>query len=69
MNQQMLEVLAQQRRADFRDQASRVQQPHGFWKGMPRQSLREWTGWALVDLGLKIVAEHSRGPAPRPAGS
>lgn len=61
MNQQSLQMLASQRRDELRDQAAHLQQPQRFWKDLPRQSLREWTGWTLVDLGLKIVAQ--RGPA------
>jgi hypothetical protein len=66
MNQQSLEILASQRRAELREQAAHVQPPRRFWAGMPRQSVREWTGWTLVDLGLKLVAQHSRAAAARP---
>jgi hypothetical protein len=69
MNQQALEALACQRRAELRDQAAHVQQPHRFWHALPHQSLREWTGWTLVDLGLKLVARRGQSAAPRPVGS
>jgi hypothetical protein len=69
MNQQTLGVLASQRQAELRDQAAHVRQPQKFWKDLPHQSVREWTGWALVDLGLKIVSQRGQSAAPRPAGS
>jgi|HubBroStandDraft_2_1064218.scaffolds.fasta_scaffold850026_2 hypothetical protein len=69
MNQQALEVLASQHRAELRDNAAHVRKPQRFFTDLPRQSVRERTGWTLVDLGLKLVAEHSRAASPRPAGS
>jgi hypothetical protein len=59
MNQHALEDLARQRGSELRDQAAHVRPPRRVWKGQPHRSLRERTGWTLVDLGLKLVAEHS----------
>jgi hypothetical protein len=60
MNQQALEAIASQRRAELQDQAAHVRQPRKFWVDLPHQSLREWTGWTLVDLGLKLVAQRGQ---------
>jgi hypothetical protein len=69
MHQHSLEELARQHRAELRNQAAHSKKPQRFFADLPRQSVRERTGWTLVDLGLRLVAEHNRATSPRPAGS
>ena len=56
MNQQMLLALAEQRAAELRESASAS---HRGRVRLPRQSLRVRTGWTLVGLGLRLVAQPS----------
>lgn len=70
MNQQALEGLAAQRMAEIRESAA-ASRRHAHRIRVPQQSLRVRTGWRLVDLGLKLVAQPNRRrtASPRPAGS
>jgi hypothetical protein len=67
MNQNMIAALARQHTAELHDRAARSHRPHRDGAGRP--SLRERTGWTLVDLGLRLVAQPGPGFAQRPAGS
>jgi hypothetical protein len=60
MNQHMLPALAKVHSAELRQVAAGS---HGKDRGrrLARPSLRERTGWTLVDLGLRLAAQ----PAPR----
>jgi hypothetical protein len=68
MNQHMLPALARQHEADLRRLAAGSR---GTDNQVARPSLRVRTGWTLVDLGLRLVAQS--GPAlarqPRAADS
>jgi hypothetical protein len=72
MNPRVLEDLSAQRMADIRSSVASSRR-HVSRGGSPQQSLRVRTGWTLVDLGLKLVAQpqprQQRVPRPRPAGS
>jgi hypothetical protein len=71
MNPRVLEDLAAQHMADIRASAARSRQHIGRSRDR-QQSLRVRTGWTLVDVGLKLVAQpqpRHRVPGPRPAGS
>lgn len=67
MNQNMIAALARQHTAELYDRAARGHRPHRH--GAARPSLRERTGWTMVDLGLRLVAQPRPGLAQRPAGS
>jgi hypothetical protein len=75
MNPNMLAALADQRSAELRAAAAAMRRPAATQRpDRPlerRQSLRVRTGWTLVDLGLRMVAQPGRGlmGRPRPAGS
>jgi hypothetical protein len=72
MNPRVLEELAAQHMADVRQQAAGSREHIGRSRAW-QQTLRVRTGWTLVDLGLKLVAQpqphQRRVPRPRPAGS
>jgi hypothetical protein len=57
MNQYVLEVRARTKEAELREEAARIRQSRRCGPGQPRQSLRQRTGWTLVDVGLRLVAE------------
>jgi len=70
MNPRQFEALAAQHQAQIQESVA-GSRPH-IGRSRDRQhSLRTRTGWTLVDLGLKLVAQpHRPVPArPRPAGS
>jgi hypothetical protein len=56
MNPRVLEDLAAQHMADIRRSATASREHVGRGRGS-QQSLRVRTGWTLVDLGLKLVAQ------------
>lgn len=66
MNQNMIAALARQHTAELYDRASGGHRPH---RDAARPSLRERTGWTMVDLGLRLVAQPGPGLAQRPTGS
>ncbi len=72
MHPRVLEDLAAQHMADIRQSVADTRQHVSRSRGR-QQSLRVRTGWTLVDLGLKLVAQpepnQRRVPRPRPAGS
>jgi hypothetical protein len=72
MHPRVFEDLAAQHMADIRKSAAGTRQ-HMSRSRDHQQSLRVRTGWTLVDLGLKLVAQpephQQRVPRPRPAGS
>jgi len=70
MNPRVFEELAAQRIADARQQAADCRAHVGRGSAW-QQALRVRTGWTLVDIGLKLVAQPQRHrvPRPRPAGS
>jgi hypothetical protein len=71
MNPRVLEDLAAQHMADIRASVAGSRQHAGRSRDR-HQSLRVRTGWTLVDLGLRLVAQPERRhhvPRPRPAGS
>jgi hypothetical protein len=55
MNQQMLAALARQHDAELRNVASRGHRPRRGRTDRP--SLRVRTGWTMVDVGLRLVAQ------------
>lgn len=60
----LMYMVAEQRRAEIRDAAAaqrRARQP-----GRPRQPLRAQVGWALVNLGLRLVPPSAREVALTP---
>jgi hypothetical protein len=71
MNPHMLEEIASQRLAEGRQAAAAQHRAQEARRPVQHQSLRAWTGWTLVDLGLKLVAQSNRRrtPAAGPAGS
>jgi hypothetical protein len=70
MNPHALEEIAAQRLAERREAAAAQHLNREARTEIPRQSLRTRTGWTLVDLGLKLVAESNRrAAAAGPAGS
>ncbi len=68
MNQHALPALARQHVAELRSRAP-ARRPGR--ERVTRPSLRERTGWTMVDLGLRLVAQPSQSIThrPRPAGS
>lgn len=75
MHQILLTALVEQRTAELRKTATeaRLSAAARRMTALPeqRQSLRVRTGWTLVDLGLRLVAQPGPGLAgsPRPADS
>jgi len=71
MNPEALEGMAKQKMAELRDAASGQPRVRSGRSWVPRQSLRVRTGWTLVHLGLRLVAEQTRQSvmAAPPAGS
>jgi hypothetical protein len=70
MNQQNLQVIANQRVAEARATGASQRQGRLATQRTARQSLRVRTGWTLVGVGLMLVAHSaSRPAAARPAGS
>lgn len=67
MNQIMITALARQHTAELYESAVGRHRQHRDRAARP--SLRERTGWTMVDLGLRLVAQQGRGLAQRPAGS
>jgi hypothetical protein len=67
MNQNMITALARQHTAELYDRAAGRRRPRHDHATRP--SLRERTGWTMVDLGLRLVAQPGPGFAQRPAGS
>ena len=67
MNQNMIAALARQHTAEQYDRAAWSHRPRRDHAGRP--SLRERTGWTMVNLGLRLVAQPAPGLAQRPAGS
>jgi hypothetical protein len=59
MNEHMLQALAQQHTNELRSVAARGPRRHGDRPA--RSSLRERTGWTMVDLGLRLVAQPGPG--------
>lgn len=67
MNPRVMYMLAEQRRAEFTDAAAaerRARQPGRPRR--PRQPLRAKVGWALVNLGLRLVPSPAREVALTP---
>jgi hypothetical protein len=67
MNQIMITALARQHTAELYDHTVTNHRPRKDRAARP--SLRERTGWTMVDLGLRLVAQPGPGFAQRPAGS
>jgi hypothetical protein len=67
MNQNMIAALARQHTAELYNHTATSHRPHKDRAHRP--SLRERTGWTMVDLGLRLVAQPGPGLAHRPAGS
>jgi hypothetical protein len=61
MNQHMLPALAKVHSAELRAAAAGSRRRRDRGRRLARPSLRERTGWTLVDLGLRLAAQ----PAPR----
>jgi hypothetical protein len=76
MNQRVLEEMARQRQAQLRETApgshgSRHTTDPRLPLCVPRpepRPLRQRAGWALVNLGFRLLAQPNRTPRPRPAG-
>lgn len=60
MHQQALEEIARQKLAEMRAASDENRRALA---SIPRQSLRTRTGWTLIDLGLKMIAEPRRSAA------
>lgn len=61
MNPYALEQVARQRTADVRDQAARNQPAAGNRPASHRYpSVRNVTGWALIQIGLALVTSSAR---------
>jgi hypothetical protein len=76
MNQRMLEEIARQRQAQLREtapgshnsrRATDPRQPLSLPRTQP-VPLRQRAGWALVNLGFRLLAQPDRTARPRPAG-
>jgi hypothetical protein len=67
MNQNMIAALARQHAAELHDRAAASHRPLRDRGGRP--SLRERTGWTMVGLGLRLVAQPGARLAQRPTGS
>jgi hypothetical protein len=67
MNQNMIAALARQHTTELYDRDAGGHRPHRDRAARP--SLRERTGWTMVDLGLRLVAQPGSGLAQRAAGS
>jgi hypothetical protein len=67
MNQNMITALARQHTAELYDRAAGGYRPRRDRAARP--SLRERTGWTMVGLGLRLVAQPGPGLAQRPARS
>jgi hypothetical protein len=67
MNQHMLTALARQHTAELYYRAAGGHRPRRDRAARP--SLRERTGWTMVDLGLRLIAQPGPGLAHRPTGS
>ncbi len=67
MNQHMITALARDHTAELYSRATRSHQPQRDRPARP--SLRERTGWTMVNLGLRLIAQPGLGLAQRPAGS
>jgi hypothetical protein len=67
MNLNMITALARQHTAELCEGRARSRRPHRDRAARP--SLRERTGWTMVNLGLRLVAQPGPGLAQRPAGS
>ncbi len=67
MNQNMIAALARQHTAELYNLAAGSRRPRRA--GATRPSLRERTGWTMVNLGLRLIAQPGPGLAQRPAGS
>jgi hypothetical protein len=65
--QNMMTALARQRTAELYEGRARSRRPYRDRAARP--SLRERTGWTMVNLGLRLVAQPGPGLAHRPAGS
>jgi len=70
MNQQALEGMASQKIAEMRASAAGGHPCQRARVWVPRQSFRARTGWTLVDLGLRLIAQPGqRSVTARPVGS
>ncbi len=67
MNQYTITELARQQTAERYHLAARSHGPRR--ERADRPSLRVRTGWTMVDLGLRLVAQPGPSLARRPAGS
>jgi hypothetical protein len=65
--QNMITALAQQHTAELYDRPVGTYRRHRDRTARP--SLRERTGWTMVGLGLRLVAQPGPGLAQRPARS
>jgi len=64
MNPHLMYMFAEQRGAEIRDAAAAVRRERQ--PGRRRQSLREQAGWALVNVGLRLVPSPPREVALTP---
>jgi hypothetical protein len=67
MNQHMFTALARLHTAELYNRAAGSHRPRRDRAARP--SLRERTGWTMVDLGLRLIAHPGQGLAHRPTGS
>jgi hypothetical protein len=67
MNQNLLSALAREHTAQLQRLSAGSHRPGRTRTA--RSSLRVRTGWTLVDLGLRLVAQPGVTRQPRPAGS
>lgn len=71
MYQQTLEAIASQKQAEMQASAASNREYQIARGSAPQESLRIRTGWTLVHLGLRLVAQPGRSSAvaARPASS
>jgi hypothetical protein len=67
MNQHMITELARQHTAELYSRAAGSHRSNRDRAARP--SLRERTGWTMISLGLRLIAQPGPGLAQRPAGS
>jgi hypothetical protein len=67
MNQYSLPALARQHHEELHNVAGGSQRQRGDREARP--SLRVRTGWTMVDLGLRLIAQPGATQQPRPARS
>jgi hypothetical protein len=67
MNQHMITELARLHTAELYSRAAGNHRPNR--ERAARPSLRQRTGWTMVSLGLRLIAQPGPGLAQPPAGS